>query len=61
MSEEANVEEVEYAPNADEQSAAWCEVARDALTLVKYIAWMAWSYLMFHLASELIIAWIMKS
>mgnify|MGYP003436064643 FL=1 len=51
MNEEANVEELEYTPNMDEQSAAWREVVREA---VRGLTGLGWGYL-FYLTAKMLI------
>ena len=44
--------EIESEITRDEQSAAWRDVAREALRLGERIVWLAWAYGMIRLAVE---------
>lgn len=58
--EDAVVEMESQSLAADENSAAWREVARDAIDTVRVVAWLGWSYLILRLAFDVAVAWLTR-
>lgn len=56
--EDVDVEMEAQALAADENSAAWREVARDAIATARVVAWLYWAYLLFRLALDASVSWL---